>query len=442
MLPARRQLLLMPQQNNLKEPGLTPFALRYAMFVLAVVYMFNFVDRQILSILLPAIRDEFQVGDTVLGLLAGPAFALFYVVLGVPIARLADRVNRRNLVAAAVAVWSAMTALSGLAANVWYLALARVGVGIGEAGCSPPAHSMIADYYPPEKRSSAMGFYTLGISTGVMLAYLAGGWVAQNIGWREAFYIVGVPGLLLALIVRFTIAEPVRGASESRQDSGRQPTVVSVIHFLSARRSFLFMAVAAGLSSFVGYAVINFLPSFIVRSFTMEIASLGLWLGLIYGFAGGFGFFMGGYIADHIGRGGHRKALSFIAIAMLVTLSFNVMVFLMSSPVWSLLLYIVPAATANVFLGPVLSQTQSLVSLRMRAVASSLVLLVINIIGLALGPPVTGMISDALEPAYGIESMRYSLLIVSMVILPIAAWCYFQAGKSIDSDLRRANEHD
>jgi predicted MFS family arabinose efflux permease len=412
------------------------------MFILAVVYMFNFVDRQILSILLPAIRDEFKVGDTVLGLLAGTAFALFYVALGVPIARLADRVNRRNLVAAAVAIWSAMTALSGLAANVWYLALARIGVGVGEAGCSPPAHSMIADYYPPEKRSSAMGFYTLGISSGVMLAYLAGGWVAQNIGWREAFYIVGLPGLLLALIVRFTVVEPVRGALEGRQDTGHQPTLVSVIRFLADRRSFLFMAIAAGLSSFVGYSVINFLPSFVVRSFEMEIASLGLWLGLIYGFAGGFGFFMGGYIADHIGRDGHRKALSFIAICMLITLVFYVAVFLTSSPVWCLLLYILPAATANVYLAPVLSQTQSLVSLRMRSVASSLVLLVINIIGLAMGPPVTGMISDALEPVYGTESIRYSLLLVSAVVLPIAAWCYFQAGKSIDSDLHRANEQD
>jgi len=432
----------MRRQTNLTTPGLTPIARRYAMFILAVVYMFNFVDRQILSILLPAIRDEFQVGDTVLGLLAGTAFALFYVILGVPVARLADRVNRRNLLAASVAIWSAMTALSGLAANIWYLALARVGVGIGEAGCSPPAHSMIADYYPPEKRSSAMGFYTLGISSGIMLAYLAGGWVAQNIGWREAFYIVGLPGLLLALVVRFTIAEPVRGASESRQDTGKQPSLVSVVRFLLVRRSFLFMAVAAGLSSFVGYSVINFVPSFIVRSFEMQIASLGLWLGLIYGFAGGFGFFMGGYIADHFGRDAHRKALSFVAIAMLITLVFFVAVFLTTSPVWCLLLYILPAATANVYLAPVLSQTQSLVSLRMRSVASSLVLLIINIIGLAMGPPITGMISDALEPRYGPESMRYSLLLVSVVILPIAAWCYFQAGKSIDDDLKRAGEHD
>jgi len=432
----------MPLSTSQAKSGIGSAARRYAMVVLAIVYMFNFVDRQILSILLPAIRDEFQVGDTVLGLLAGTAFALFYVILGVPIAQLADRVNRRNLIAAAVAVWSGMTALSGLAANIWHLVLARVGVGIGEAGCSPPAHSMIADLYPPERRSSAMGFYTLGISAGIMLAYLAGGWVAQNIGWREAFFIVGIPGLLLALVVRFTLTEPQRGASEQRTDSGKPPTLLLVATFLLARRSFLYMAVAAGLSAFVGYAVINFMPSFIVRSFSMDVAVLGFWLGLIYGIAGGFGFFMGGYFADHFGRNNHRSALAFIGLAQAVSAILFAAVFLAPTVTWCLILLVVPAVTSNFYLAPVLSQTQSLVSLRMRAVASSLVLLIINVIGLALGPPVTGLISDVLEPGFGDESMRYSLLIVSVLLLPAAAWCYYQAGRSIDGDLQRADEHD
>ncbi|MDH3532664.1 MAG: MFS transporter [Gammaproteobacteria bacterium] len=432
----------MPALIDSEQPRISLAARRYAMVMLAIVYMFNFIDRQILAILLPAIRDEFQVGDTVLGLLAGTAFALFYVTLGIPIAQLADRFNRRNLIALAVAVWSGMTALSGLAANIWQLALARVGVGIGEAGCSPPAHSMIADLYPPEQRSSAMGFYTLGISAGIMLAYLAGGWVADNIGWREAFFVVGIPGLLLALLVRFTVQEPQRGASEQRADSGQQPSLIVVMRFLRGRRSFLYMAVGAGLSSFVGYAMVNFLPSYIVRSFGTNIAALGLWLGLIYGISGGFGFFMGGYLADHIGRSGHRRALTFIALAMLVTVAFSVGVLLAPSAFWCLIVFIVPAATANFYLAPVLSQTQSLVSLRMRAVASALVLLIINVIGLAMGPPLTGLLSDLLEPGFGAESMRYSLLIVNCVLLPVAAWCYFQAGRSIESDLQRADEHD
>lgn len=288
---------------------ITHGARRYALAVLAVVYMFNFIDRQILAILLPSIKAEFQVGDTALGLLAGTAFALFYIALGVPIARLADRVNRRNLIALSVALWSGMTALSGLATNVWQLALARVGVGIGEAGCSPPAHAMIADLYPPERRSAAMGVYTLGISAGIMLAYLGGGWVAQNIGWREAFFIVGLPGLLLAALVRFTVREPMRGGAERRSDSGVQPAFLEVASFLRARQSFMYLALGAGASSFVGYAIIFDLPSFINRSFVVGTAAIGFWLGIIYGVAGGLGFFLGGYLADRMGTRGHRREI-------------------------------------------------------------------------------------------------------------------------------------
>lgn len=417
-------------------------ARRYALGVLAVVYMFNFIDRQILAILLPAIRDEFQVGDTVLGLLAGTAFALFYVIMGVPIARLADRWNRRNLIAAAVAVWSGMTALSGFAANIWQLAAARVGVGIGEAGCSPPAHSMIADLYPPEQRSSAMGIYTVGISAGIMLAYLAGGWVADNIGWREAFFIVGLPGLALAAVVRFTVQEPVRGATEHRRDSGEQPSLMSVVRFLATRDSFVRMAVGAGLSAFVGYSIIIDMPSFMVRSYGISTATVGFWLGIIYGIAGGAGFFLGGYFADQIGRHGHRRALSFIALMTVVSAVCFAGVFLSTTATSCLVLLVLPSVISNFYLAPVLSQTQSMVALRMRAVASSLMLVIINVVGLAIGPAVTGLISDLLAPSQGEESLRYALLIVTLAVLPTAAWFYWRAGSSIDQDLARATECD
>ena len=421
---------------------LSPAVRRYTMVVLTVVYVFNFVDRQILAILLPSIRDEFLVNDSVLGFLAGTAFAIFYATLGVPIALLADRWNRRNLIAIALTIWSGMTALSGMVANIWQLSLARVGVGIGEAGCSPPAHSMISDLYPPEQRSTAMGFYTLGISTGIMLAYLAGGWVVQNIGWRAAFFIVGVPGLLLAVVVRFTLTEPTRGASESRHDSGAHPPVLTVFRFLLARRSFVHMAVAAGLSAFTGYAVISFFPSFLDRSFDMEPVAIGIWLGWILGIAGGIGFFGGGFLADHIGRSKRRDALWLIAAMMLVTGAFDVAVFLAPSAAWTLMIFIVPAATSNIYLAPVLAQTQSLVGLRMRGVASALMLLILNMIGLGLGPLAVGYVSDLLAPRFADESMRYSLLIICAVLLPWAAWHYYLAGKSIDADLARAAEKD
>jgi len=412
------------------------------MVILAIVYMFNFVDRQILAILLPQIRDEFGTSDAYLGFLSGTAFALFYVTLGIPVAQYADRCNRRNLIAAAVAIWSAMTALSGLAVNVWQLTAARIGVGIGEAGCSPPAHSMIADYFPPEKRSTAMGFYTLGISAGIMTAYLAGGWVAQNIGWRQAFFVVGIPGLLLAAIVRFTLREPQRGASENRAASGQRARLGEVIRFLAARRSFIHMATAAGLSSFVGYSVIGFLPSFMVRSFDIELAELGRWLGLILGISGGAGFFFGGYFADRLGRGSHKRALNFIAMTILLSTGLLAMMFLAQDSMTVLLLFILPAATMNVYLAPVLAQSQSLVALRMRATTAAIVLLIINVIGLAFGPLITGILSDYLEPRFAEESMRYSLLIVSLVILPWAVWHYFRAGKWIDADLARAAQSD
>ncbi len=417
-------------------------ARRYALAILAVVYMFNFIDRQILAILLPSIKEEFQVGDAVLGLLAGTAFALFYVVLGIPIARLADRSNRRNLIALAVAVWSGMTALSGFAANIWQLAIARVGVGIGEAGCSPPAHSMIADLYPPEQRSSAMGVYTLGISAGIMLAYLAGGWVVDNYSWRYAFFIVGLPGLLLAALVRFTVIEPPRGAADNRAVSGEQPSLMDVVHFLASRRSFLFMALGAGASSFVGYSIIFEMPSFLGRSFEIGATSIGVWLGLIYGFAGGLGFFLGGYFADRMGLQGHKRALNFIAVSTLLSAACLAAVFLSSTLLWCLSLFVFPSVIMNFYLAPVLGQTQSLVSLRMRAVASSLMLLILNVVGLMIGPAVTGLMSDLLRPSQGDESLRYALLISTVVMLPVAALCYWQAGRSIDADLLRANEKD
>lgn len=422
--------------------GISVAARRYALAVLAVVYMFNFIDRQILAILLPAIRDEFGVSDAWLGFLTGPAFAMFYITLGIPVARYADRHNRRNLIALAVALWSGMTALSGMAASFLQLALARVGVGVGEAGCSPPAHSMIADYYPPEKRSTAMGVYTIGISAGIMLAYLTGGWVAQNIGWREAFFVVGLPGLLLALIVRMTVVEPKRGHSEGREAIRNRPPWLDTLRFLWTRASFMHMTFAAGLSSFVGYSVINFLPSFLVRSFDMNVATLGLWLGPILGIAGGAGFFLGGYVADHLGQISRRRSLIFIGVTVLLTAVPFALMFLSSSWLVAILLFVVPACTANVYLAPVLALSQGLVSLKMRAVTSAIALLIINAIGLLLGPQLTGILSTALEPQFGEESIRYSLLIVTIICLPWAAWHYVRAGKTIDADLARATEHD
>jgi MFS family permease len=433
-------LAISPAEAISRNRMLGAGARRYALAVLVIVYTFNFIDRQILAILLPAIKTEFGADDRVLGFLAGSAFALFYATLGIPIALIADRSNRRNLIALALAIWSGMTALSGVAVNMMHLVLARIGVGIGEAGCSPPAHSMIADYFPPEKRSTAMGIFTLGISFGIMIAFLAGGWVVENIGWREAFLIVGIPGIVLALLVRFTIVEPVRGASENRTDTDHRPGVIAVASFLARRRSFRHMAFGAGLCSFLGYAIVSFYPSFLVRSFDMTLSSVGTYLGLILGIAGGLGFAGGGFIADRIGRQRTQHAFNAIAASLLFSWSIHFPVFLVSSGALSLLFFIIPVVLSNVYLATTFAQTQSLVPLRMRAVASALILFVINAIGLGFGPLLAGMLSDLLAVRFGDESMRYALLTISVIIGPWSAFHYYRAGKHIEGDLTRVDE--
>lgn len=421
-------------------PVISRRARNYGLGVLVLVYTLNFVDRQILAILLPAIKLEFNVNDWVLGFLAGPAFALFYATLGVPIAVLADRFNRRNLIAAAIVIWSAMTALSGMAGNIFQLALARIGVGIGEAGCSPPAHSMIADYYPPEQRSTAMGIYTVGISIGIMIAFLAGGWVVENIGWRAAFFIVGVPGLLLAVIVRYTIEEPPRGMSEGRADALEQPGMFEVARFLLRRKSFVHIALGSGLASFAGYASISFFPSFLVRSYGLSLSETGVYLGLVYGIGGGLGFAVGGYVADNLGRRNKKWSLWGVAMAMMVAWLAAFPVYLLHNVSWVLALYILPTFFSNFYLATTFAQVQGMVGLRMRAVASAFLLLILNIIGLGFGPQVAGLLSDALFAVYGEESMRYSLLIIAAIVGPWSALHYFIAGKYIESDLARGND--
>ena len=413
---------------------------RYTLALIAAVYVLNFVDRQILAILLPAIKAEFGVDDWVLGFLAGPAFAVLYVTLGIPIAVIADRWNRRNLIALALAVWSAMTALSGAAANIVQLSLARIGVGIGEAGFAPPAHSMIADLYPPNQRSAAMGVFTLGIALGIMIAYLGGGWMAQNIGWREALYIVGFPGLLLAIVFRLTVREPERGLSEGRADDVERYSVAMVARFLLRRKSFIHMAMGAGLASFNAYAVLSFFPSFLERSHGLDLQSIGIALGLIIGISTGVGFVGGGYLADRVGMEKKRYSLWVMSIAMMLGWLFIFPLYLSTNAWFVLGLFFVPSVLNNAYVATIFAQNQGLIRPRMRSVASSLLLFVINVLGLGFGPQVAGMLSDLLATSQGDESLRYSLLIIGAVTGPWVALHFFLAGRHIDHDLGRVDD--
>jgi MFS family permease len=408
----------------------------YVLGVLVVVYTFNFIDRQILSILLEPIKVDLGLSDTELGLLTGFAFALFYATLGIPIARFADRSSRRNLIAGSLVVWSGMTALSGAATNFWYLLLARIGVGVGEAGCSPAAHAMIADYYPMERRATALGIYSLGIPIGILFGFLAGGWINQFFGWRNAFYIVGIPGLLLALVVRYTVVEPQRGMAEGRVASAMQPGVLETFRFLWSKRSFRHMALGGGLTAFVGYGFVSWMPSFLIRSHGMSTGEIGTWLGLILGIPGGIGIALGGYLADRYGGRDKRWYLWIVAVALLAGTPFAIGVFLAPTPTEALLFLMVPVMLGNFYQATTFSQTQSLVELRMRSVAAAVLLFILNIIGLGAGPQAVGIASDLLAPEFGQESLRYALLFSSLVNV-WAAVHYFIAGKYLAADLAK-----
>ena len=412
----------------------SPAVRNYALGVLVVVYTFNFIDRQILSILLEPIKQDLGLSDSALGMLTGFAFALFYATLGIPIARFADRSNRRNLIAWALAIWSAMTAVSGLAQNFWHLLLARIGVGVGEAGCSPPAHSMLADYFPTENRATALGIYSLGIPFGILFGFIAGGWLNEFFGWRVAFFIVGVPGLLLAILVRFTLREPPRGMAEGRVADEEQPTIMETFRFLWSKRSFRHMAVGGGLTAFVGYGVITWVPSFLIRSYGMSTGDVGTYLGLILGIPGGIGIALGGYLADRYGARDTRWYLWIVSVALIASTPLFFGVYLSNTAFASLMFLILPILLGNFYQATTFSQTQGLVSLRMRSVAAAVLLFILNMIGLGAGPQAVGILSDILQPSYGDESLRYALLTLSTVHI-WAAYHYYQAGKSLKDDL-------
>ncbi|MCZ6829752.1 MAG: MFS transporter [Gammaproteobacteria bacterium] len=410
----------------------------YALGLLTVVYSFNFIDRQLLAILQESIKSDLGLSDSQLGLLTGFAFAVFYVTAGIPIARWADRSNRRNIVALAVFLWSFMTAISGLAQNYGQLLLARIGVGVGEAGGSPPSHSIISDIFPAEKRATAIGFYSTGVNIGILFGFLLGGWLNEFFGWRVAFMVVGVPGLLLAVLVRTTLAEPIRGMAERRQVSDEEVPFRNILSLLWSRHSFRHMALGAALNAFAGYSISSWTASFMIRSHDMSTGELGTWLALIMGLGGAIGVFFGAFIADKLAPRDKRWYMWLPAIVGVFSVPFAASVYLVDNPYSALTLAVVPGLLHNVYLGNTIATTHGLVGLRMRAISSAILFLILNIIGLGAGPWTIGLLSDYLAPSLGNDSLRQAML---YVIPPIMLWssCHFYlASRTLRQDLEAA----
>jgi len=423
---------------------------KYALGILLIGYIINFVDRSILSLLLEPIKLELALTDSQLGFLGGLAFAVFYTFLGIPIAALADRRSRVKILAVSMVIWSAMTAICGLANNFLTLLLARIGVGIGEAGASPPSHSLISDYFPIETRATALSIYALGIPLGTMIGSFVGGWGADTLGWRYTFFLVGVPGIIFAFVVWFTLREPARGMSDIKlsQPSAAPietappppPPVKTVLKLLWSKTSFRHLAFAAGLHAFVSYGAGTWNAPFFIRIHEMSLTDIGSILAAIAGI-GAIGTFFGGYISDKLSDRTNDKRWYFWVpgIATLVMVPFQLVAYLYGG-VWVVVASLMMVAIlGSAYLGPSFAMTQALVSLRMRAVASAILLFVLNLIGMGLGPYFVGILSDLLTPEFGIYSIRYAMCVAVMVNV-WAACHYFLGARTMRGDLADTQE--
>ncbi len=407
----------------------------YVLGVLVVVYIFNFIDRQVMSVFIGPIKEEFGATDTQMGLLVGFAFALLYTVAGIPIARLADRFNRRNIIAIGLTAWSAMTVLSGMARSFTQLAIARVGVGIGEAAGSPPAHSLIADYFPIERRATALAIYTSGAFIGSAIAFWGGGFMREHFDWRTAFIVLGAPGLLVALVLRFTVREPQRGVSDQRQDD-ETSTLMETLRYLASRRSWVLLMAGYSLLSLTGYAVLMWGYEFYARAHSMTLSEIGFWMGLVVGVGGTLGSILGGQLSDRVARSSAANAIRLPTLVTLAGLPVGMVCVWTESVTLSLACFFPFFLLLNIYIPPMFSANQALARLRMRATAAAIMLFIGNIVGAGFGPLLVGALSDYFSADYGQLSIRYALL-CAIAIGVIGALLMLSCTRWIEADLKK-----
>lgn len=397
------------------QPGYSTARRRTAMILLFAVSTFNYIDRTILSILQVPIKRDLGLSDAQLGLLTGLAFAIFYTTLSIPIARYADRANRRNIIAGALGLWSGMTALCGLATGFLSLVFFRTGVAAGEAGSIPASQSIIADIYPPSQRATAMSIWGLSLPLGLLLGYGATGWLAETIGWRWTFAVVGGLGVALAPIVLLGLKEPQRGAYDpSPPSSGGEATSVGQsVRFLWNMPAFRLVVLAAALHGFSQYSMMNWMAPFYVRAHDMSLSSVAFYMALVSGIGGGIGIYLGGYLSDRLGRNDPRWRVLVIAFSIAAMLPFAVVQYTASSLTLSLVCGAAVSTLMLCYYGPILAVVHSMVPGSMRAFTAAVLLLIFNIVGLGFGPSLTGLMSDLLQPHFPAPgaSVGYALII-------------------------------
>jgi MFS family permease len=409
--------------------------------ILLLAYIFNFIDRQIIGVLAVPIKADLGLSDRDLGLMGGIAFALFYSGLAIPIAWLADRKSRVNIIAVSVALWSGFTALCGYAQNFWHLFLARMGVGIGEAGGVAPSYALVSDFYPKEKRARALALFSLGIPIGSALGVFFGGWIASNLDWRSAFIIVGLAGLPAALLVKIGIREPVRGGYDSADGSAAEPapSFLIVAGTLAAKPSFWLLSLGAASGSIMGYGLIFWLPSFFTRSHGLDLAEVGWFYGSIVLVGGIAGTWLGGWFADRTGPDRPAYYALIPAVSFLIATPVFAIAVIAPSLVVTWVMFTIGQALALAWLGPVIAAVQHIVPPNMRASASANFLFINNLIGIGFGISILGLMSDRMAVTYGEESLRWSIL-YGLGFYLLSAALYFVAARLLGRDWWKADD--
>jgi predicted MFS family arabinose efflux permease len=394
------------------------------LFLLMLANCLNFLDRQVFAILIPAIKADLHLSDTQLGALSGLAFAIFYSILGLPVAKLADRTDRSRVVTIALATWSLMTIACSFAQNFWQLALARILVGVGEAGGTPPSHAMIASRFPSDRQSMAIAVFSLGIPLGILMGMLAGGIAGQAYGWRWAFVIVGVPGIPLALLLHFTVRD---SRPQSERGSGPELALRKTVRALWSIEAYRYLLAGAVLFTLSNYGFTQWLPSFLVRSHGLDLKSSGITLGLLLGLVGGAGTLTGGLLVDWLSKRDRRWVFWLPAISILIFVPCFVLALAATAFANFVYLSIIPIYLSFIYVGPAYAMVQRFAHPQQRATAAAFTLFLINLLGLGLGPLSIGAVTDFIVPHFGKESLRYSMMAITSVTSICACISYFRA---------------
>jgi MFS family permease len=406
--------------------------------LLVSVGIAGWVDRNLLAALLQSIKLELTLSDTELGLLGGAAFGVFYATLGLPVAWLADRFERRSLIAVSVGLWSLMTAACGLASGFAGLFLARIGVGVGEAGGSPPSQSLVSDYFAAERRARAFGVLYLQIPLGFVVGYGLGGWLDGLVGWRLTFLLVGSPGLALALLVRLTLREPPRGHTDVARDPDVQtPSLAAAIRFFVTHPALRYLPLAGAAHGIGAFAAALWLPAYFVRTFAVTGATAGAWLALAYGCGGVLGVLCGGQIADALVRTTHdaRWYAWACSLAIAATLPCTALVYLAETPSVAVAALVVATLLGHLFLAPVAALLQNLAGVRRRARVAAFYLFLVNLVSMTVGPTAVGFASDRFAASLGNDALRYALLVIVMVTSILASGLFSLAARKVPRDL-------